>query len=67
MIPPTKNRQAGAPALLYIGPDEAFERVKRLGDDLRHLKERWDNRLVFEDSPPVGKLFRRTRGNCRLW
>ncbi len=41
--------QAGAPALLYIGPDEAFERVKRLGDDLRHLRERWNNRLVLEN------------------
>ena len=46
-----RNREAGAPALLYIGSDEAFERVKRLGNDLRHLRQRWNDRLVLEDGP----------------
>lgn len=43
------ERLADAPAPLYIRSDEAFERVKRLGDDLRHLRERWNNRLILEN------------------
>ena len=29
-------------------PNEAFDRVERFQNDLRNLKERWDNRLVLE-------------------
>ncbi len=39
-----------AQPLLDIGPEEAFECVQRLRDDLGHLRERWDNRLILEDS-----------------
>lgn len=45
------SQQADNPATLYIRSDEAFERVKRLGDDLRHLRERWNDRLILEDGP----------------
>ena len=37
-------------ALSHVRPDEIFERVERLRDDLGHIKERWDNRLVLENS-----------------
>ena len=37
--------------LSAVGRNEDFERVQRLADDLRHVKERWDNRLVLENSP----------------
>lgn len=33
-----------------IGSDEDLQRVECLRDNLRHLRERWDNRLVLEDS-----------------
>ena len=45
----TQHDQASAGVLPGVGSDEAFERVKRLGNDLRHLRKRWDNRLVLKD------------------
>ena len=34
----------------YLAPgvNETFDRVERFRNDLRNLKERWDNRLVLE-------------------
>lgn len=34
---------------LDVGGNERIQRAKRLRDDLRHLRERWNNRLVLED------------------
>ena len=48
---PSAPRQASAVILPGVGSNEALEGVKRLRDDLRHLRERWDDRLVLEDRP----------------
>lgn len=34
---------------LQVGGYEFFERIECLRDDLRHVRERWNNRLVLED------------------
>lgn len=37
--------------LRTIGSDEDFERIERLRDDLRHVRKRWDDRLILENCP----------------
>jgi len=39
---------SGVPSLNIRG-DETIQRIQRLRDDLRHVQERWNNRLVLED------------------
>lgn len=37
--------------LSAVGPNEDFKGIERLRDGLRHLKKRWNNRLVLENCP----------------
>jgi hypothetical protein len=45
------NALAAISSLAEVRLDEAVEGIDRFHDDLRHLKERWDNRLVLEHRP----------------
>lgn len=40
-----------AQALLDTEFEEVFERIQCFSDDLRHLRERWNNRRVLENRP----------------
>lgn len=43
------DRPAHIPRSFAVGGDEFFQNVERLRDDLGHIRQRWDNRLVLEN------------------